>query len=101
VFKGEVILRSTGDIVIRGDNNKVSSGSHQKTWTEPLTNFILRNPSKGEAELKLTSVNKDELWGIQSVAQDSTWVVEEMYFESPEKVKIRVSPYSKKETSER
>jgi hypothetical protein len=95
VFEGEVVLRSGGTIVIRGEKNEASSESNQKTWTESLNNFILHDPSKGQAELKLTSVDTGELMGIQAVAQNSTWVVEEMRFESPEKIKIQVRPHRK------
>jgi len=92
-FEGEVILRSSGKIVIRGEKNKTSPGSNQKTWTEPLENFSWRDLSQGKAAIQLTSVPQDELIGIQSVAVDSTYVVEEMRFEPLENIQIKVIPH--------
>ena len=90
VFEGEVILRGK-EIVIRGEEK--SSGSGQETWSEPLTNFKVRDGSKGEAEINLKSLSKDKWEGIQSVAQDSSYVVEEMQFQSPQMLTVRVTPH--------
>jgi hypothetical protein len=90
VFEGELILRGK-PIVIRGEGEP--SGSIQETWSEPLTNFKVRNPNKGEAEINLKSLPKDKWQGIQSVAQDSSYVVEEMRFQSPKMLTVRVTPH--------
>jgi hypothetical protein len=90
VFEGEVVLRSQ-KIVIRGEEE--SSGNHQETWSEPLVNFKVRDPSKGEAELKLTSLSSERMGGVQSVAKDSSYVVEEMRFESPKILILRVTTH--------
>jgi len=89
VFEGEVVLRSQ-TIVIRGEEE--SSGNHQETWSEPLVNFKVRDPSKGEAELKLTSLSLDRMVGVLSVSRDSSYVVEEMRFQTPKMLTIRVTP---------
>ena len=80
-------------IVIRGDEDETSTNNNQKTWREPLMNFQLSDPIKGKAEIRLTSVSKGELRGISSVAQDSSYVVEEMRFESPGMITIKVTPH--------
>jgi hypothetical protein len=90
VFEGELILRGK-PIVIRGEGEP--SGSIQETWSEPLTNFKVRNPNKGEAEINLKSLPKDKWQGIQSVAQDSSYVVEEMRFQSPKMLTVRVTSH--------
>ena len=94
-FKGEVILRcgnSDCKIVIRGDKDKTSAGNNQKTWSEPLTNFRVINPSKGEAQLKLTSVPNSELRGILSVAASSSYVANEIRFDSSRIITLEATP---------
>lgn len=90
VFEGEVVLRSQ-PIVIRGEEE--SSGTRQETWSEPMNNFKVRDPSKGEAEINLKSLPKNKWQGVQSVAQDSSYVIEEMRFQSPAILTVRVTPY--------
>lgn len=84
-FRGDVILgcgNSDCKIVIRGDEDETSSGNNQKTWSEPLTNFRVINPSTGEAQIKLTSLSKLQLRGILSVASSSSYVVNEIQFDN-------------------
>ncbi len=95
-FEGEVILRcgkTKCKIVIRGDQDKTSPNNNRKTWSEPLTNFRVIDPNKGEAEIQLTSIPKLEWPGIYSVAKTSSYVVEEMQFESPGMMTIKVTPH--------
>lgn len=91
-FREEVSLRGGGNIIIRGDQNETSSGNNQKTWSEPLTNFRVINPSTGEAEIKLTSLPKSQLLGIRSVASSSSYVVEEIEFDSSRMIILKVAP---------
>ncbi len=90
-FRGEVILKG-GKLVIRGDEDEASPGNNQKTWSEPLTNFRVIDPSKGEAQIKLTSVPKLELRGIRSVAASSSYVVDEIQFDSSGMIILKVKP---------
>ena len=95
-FEGEVILscgNTNCEIVIRGDQDKASPNNNRKTWSEPLTNFRVIDPNKGEAEIQLTSIPKLEWQGIYSVAQSSSYVVKEMQFESPGMMTIKVTPH--------
>lgn len=94
-FKGEVTL-SCGNpdckIVIRGDKDKTSAGNNDKIWSEPLTNFRVINPSKGEAQLKLTSLPKLALQGIRSVAVSSSYVVDEIRFDDSGQIILNATP---------
>lgn len=90
-FKGEAMLYGNDRIFIRGVQNGESTSSGGKTWSEPLINFNLINPSEGEAELRLTSLSKAELQGIRAVAKDNSYVVEQMRFEPSEKMTIKVT----------
>ncbi|MGK7948611.1 MAG: hypothetical protein AB4368_07355 [Xenococcaceae cyanobacterium] len=95
-FSGDVILgcgNSDCKIVIRGDEDETSSGNNQKTWSEPLTNFRVINPSTGEAQIKLTSLPKLQLRGILSVASSSFYVVKEIQFDNDlGKIMLKVTP---------
>lgn len=95
-FRGDVILgcgNSDCKIVIRGDEDETSPGNNQKTWSEPLTNFRVINPSTGEAEIKLTSLPKLQLRGILSVASSSSYVVNEIQFDNDlGKIILKVTP---------
>jgi hypothetical protein len=95
VFEGEVILgcgNSNCQIVIRGDGDEASTNNNQKTWREPLTNFRVIDPSKGKAQIQLTSLPKLELQGIRAVAASSSYVVEEIQFDSSEMITLKVIP---------
>ena len=94
-FRGEVVIGCGNPdckIVIRGDEDETSAGNNQKTWSEPLTNFMVINSSKGEAQIQLTSVPKLELRGIRSVAASSSYVVDEIQFDSSGMIILKVKP---------
>jgi small nuclear ribonucleoprotein (snRNP)-like protein len=94
VFSGEVKLRSGGTIVIRGDNNQASSNNNQKNWQEPLRNFRMKDPTKGQAEVILTSVTDPlKLEGITKVLANSSYILEEIEFKPSEKIEITVTPH--------
>jgi hypothetical protein len=90
LFKGKVILRNNREIVIRGDNSQKSPNQNGKTFKEPLQNFQIVDASKGEARVTIT--NPLELKGVQAVAQSSSYVVEQIRFDSSDKIQIRVTP---------
>ncbi len=90
-FRDELILKG-GELVIRGDEDETSPGNNQKTWSEPLTNFRVINPSTGEAQIKLTSLPKLELRGILAVAASSSYVVDEIQFDSSGMITLKVTP---------
>lgn len=95
-FEGEVILgcgNSDCKIVIRGDEDETSPGNNQKTWSEPLTNFKVIDPSTGEAQIELTSLPKLELQGILAVAASSSYVVDEIQFDSSGMITLKVIPH--------
>lgn len=94
-FSGDVILscgNSDCKIVIRGDEDETSADNNHKTWSEPLTNFKVINPSTGEAQLKLTSLSKLDLKGIRSVAASSSYVVDEIQFNDSGKIVLKATP---------
>ncbi|MDJ0897805.1 MAG: hypothetical protein QNJ55_03260 [Xenococcus sp. MO_188.B8] len=94
-FRGEVILgcgNSDCKIVIRGDEEETSAGNNQKTWREPLTNFRVINPSTGKAQIQLASLPKLELRGILAVAASSSYVVDEIQFDSSGMITLKVTP---------
>ena len=94
-FRGEVILgcgNSDCKIVIRGDEDETSAGNNQQTWSESLTNFKVINPGTGEAQIQLTSLSKLELRGIFAVARRSSYVVNEMQFDSSGMITLKVTP---------
>ena len=90
-FRGKVTLKGS-QLVIRGDEDEASPDSNRKTGSEPLTNFRVINPSKGEAQIKLTSVSKLDLRGIRSVAASSSYVVDEIQFDSSGMIILKVKP---------
>jgi small nuclear ribonucleoprotein (snRNP)-like protein len=89
-FQGKVILRNNREIVIRGDNSQKSSNQNGKIFKEPLQNFQIVDATKGEARVTIT--NSLERKGVQSVAQNSSYVVEEIRFDSSDKIQIQVIP---------
>lgn len=94
-FEGEVILgcgNTDCQIVIRGDGDEASTNNNQKTWSEPLTNFRVIDPSTGEAQIQLTSLPKLELRGILAVAASSSYVVDEIQFDSSGMITLKVIP---------
>ena len=94
-FRGEVILgcgNTDCQIVFRGDQDETSAGNNQKTWSEPLTNFRVIDPSTGEAQIQLTSLPKLEWRGIVAVAASSSYVVDEIQFDSSGMITLKVIP---------
>lgn len=92
VFQGKVILRENGRhiVIIRGDNSQKSPNQNGKTFKEPLQNFQIVDATKGEARVTIT--NPLELKGVQAVAQNSSYVVEQISFDSSDKIQIQVTP---------
>ena len=89
-FQGKVILKNNKKIVIRGDDSQKSPNQNGKVFKEPLQNFQIVDATKGEA--KVTITNPLELKGVQSVAQNSSYVVEQIRFDSSDKIQIQVTP---------
>ena len=90
LFKGKVILKNKTYIVIRGDDSQKSPNQNGKIFKEPLQNFQLVDAPKGEARVTIT--NSLERKGVQSVAQNSSYVVKQISFDSSDKIQIQVIP---------
>jgi len=90
LFQGKVILRNNIAIVIRGDDSQQSPNQNGKVFKEPLQNFQIVDATKGEARVTIT--NPLELKGVQAVAQNSSYVVEQIRFDSSDKIQIQVTP---------
>ena len=90
LFQGKVILRNNTAIVIRGDDSQKSPNQNGKVFKEPLRNFQIVDASKGEARVTIT--NPLELKGVQAVAQSSSYVVEQIRFDSSDQIQIQVTP---------
>lgn len=95
LFQGKVILRNNTEIVIRGDDSQKSPNQNGKTFKEPLQNFQIVDANKGEAKVTITSItNPLKLQGIVNVAtsKNSSYVVEQIRFDSSDKIQIQVTP---------
>jgi len=97
-FQGKVIIRETRPSVIsierfpiRPTPNSVEQ-QNRKRWQEPLQNFKIVDVNKGKAEVTLTSLKPLELRGIEAVAVNSSYVVEEIKFNPSDKIQIQVNP---------
>jgi hypothetical protein len=90
LFQGKVILRNNTKIVIRGDDSQKSPNQNGKVFKEPLQNFQIVDATKGEARVIIT--NSLERKGVQSVAQNSSYVVKQISFDSSDKIQIQVIP---------
>jgi hypothetical protein len=90
LFQGKVILRNNKAIVIRGDNSQKSPNQNGKVFREPLGNFQIIDATKGEARVTIT--NPLERKGVQSVTQNSSYVVKQISFGSPDQIQIRATP---------
>ena len=90
LFQGKVILRNNKAIVIRGDDSQKSPNQNGKTFREPLQNFQIVDATKGEARVTIT--NSLERKGVQSVAQNSSYVVKKISFDSSDNIQIQVTP---------
>jgi hypothetical protein len=89
-FQGKVILRNNKTIVIRGNDSQKSPNQNGKTFKEPLQNFQIVDATKGEARVTIT--NPLELKGLKAVAQNSSYVVEQIRFNSSDKIQVQVTP---------
>jgi hypothetical protein len=83
--------RSDGSLIIRGEDN---ARAEPRTWSNvPVSAFQLKDPKLGQAQVNLKGVLKPlELKGIQSVAVRSVYVMNELQFQSAEKITIKVTP---------
>jgi len=90
-----IAYRKNGHPIMRGRDTRPQG--KPETWSDlSLNNFRMKNPAQGQAEVKLGPpvVNSDLLRGIQSVAQDRQYVVEQIQF-NPQKrtMTIQATPY--------
>jgi hypothetical protein len=83
--------RSNGKIVIRGED---TAKAEQQTWQNlPLSAFRVKDSKLGQAEVNLGGVlRQNEVRGIQSVALNSDYVVDEIQFQPAGKMMIKVTP---------
>ncbi|MEH2087120.1 hypothetical protein [Nostoc sp.] len=96
VFKnGALVYRSNGLQIIRGERDRPVG--KPVTWSGiPLNTFTVKNPTQGQAVVKLKSpvVSPEQLRGIQSVARDRQYVVDEIQFNSKQRtITILAKPY--------
>ncbi|MBG1245054.1 hypothetical protein F8R90_29020 [Nostoc sp. NZL] len=96
VFKnGALVYRSNGRQIIRGPRD-LPIGK-PVTWSGiPLNTFTVKNPTQGQAVVKLKPpvVSTAQLRGIQSVARNWQYVVNEIQFNSQQKtITILAKPY--------
>lgn len=78
-LRGKVILSDISTLVFQGDNIEKACGQ-LKNLQEPLTNFKFVPPRR--AEILMTNTDSKTRRAMVSVSQDSTYVVEEMAFET-------------------
>ncbi|MCC5640527.1 hypothetical protein LC593_32805 [Nostoc sp. CHAB 5844] len=96
LFKnGAVAYTSNGRQIIRGERKRPTG--KPVTWNGvPLDTFKIKNPAKGEAEVKLAPpvVSSAGLLGIQSVAKDRQYVVDQIQFDPQKRtMTIQATPY--------
>lgn len=91
-FKGEVKFVSNGVPKIRGEDK---TKPVLDNWQEiPLSDFKLQSPET--AEVKITSLNKTKQKGIQGVAANSRFRLEQMQLDSAgAKVTLKVTAFDK------
>ncbi len=91
-FKGQVKYVSNGALKIRGQDK---TKPVLDTWQEiPLSDFKLQNPET--AEVKITSLDKTKQKGIQQVAANSGFRLEEMQLDSAAgKMTLKVTAFYK------
>lgn len=86
--------QSDGKLVIRGPD---TAKAKQSTWSVLLSAFQLNDPKLGKAQVDLTGILKpSELRGIQSIAKNSVYLVDEMQFQPTGKITIKVTPTDRK-----
>jgi hypothetical protein len=96
IFKnGALAYRSNGRQIIRGERNRPKGKA--VTWSGiPLNAFTVKNPTQGQAVVKLKPpvVSTAQLQGIQSVARDRQYVVDEIQFNPQQRtIAIQAKPY--------
>ncbi|ARV59149.1 hypothetical protein BZZ01_11310 [Nostocales cyanobacterium HT-58-2] len=95
VFRnGATVYRSNGPPTIRGERDRPQA--QQVIWSGlPLSNFTIKNANQGLAvvNLGLPVVTPERLRGVQAVAKDRQYVVDEMQFNLQQKtMSIRATP---------
>jgi len=96
VFRnGATVYRTDGQQIIRGERDRPKG--QQVTWNNlPLGTFTIKNATQGLAVVNLVPpvVSPERLIGVQSVAKDRQYVVDEMQFNLQQKtMSIRATPY--------
>ncbi|MEH1860138.1 MAG: hypothetical protein V7L21_19535 [Nostoc sp.] len=96
VFKEEALAyRSNKSPIIRGGGERPTG--KPVTWSGiPINNFTVKNSTQGQAVVKLKPpvVSTAQLRGIQSVARNRQYVVDEIQFNSQQRtITILAKPY--------
>ncbi|MBW4615480.1 MAG: hypothetical protein KME21_19820 [Desmonostoc vinosum HA7617-LM4] len=96
VFKNSALVyRRDGRQIIRGERDRPTG--KPVTWSGiPLNAFTVKNPTQGQAVVKLKPpvVSTAQLQGIQSVARDWQYVVDEIQFNPQQQtIVILAKPY--------
>lgn len=96
VFRnGATVYRSNGQQIIRGERDRPKG--QPVNWNNlPLGTFTIKNATQGLAVVNLVPpvVSPEWLRGIESVAKDRQYVVDEMQFNLQQKtMSIRATPY--------
>lgn len=95
VFKNGAVYRSNGRQIIRGERDRPTG--KLVTWSGiPLNTFTIKNSTQGQAVVKLKPpvVTTAQLRGIQSVARNRQYVVDEIQFNSQQRtITILAKPY--------
>ncbi|NCR00474.1 MAG: hypothetical protein GPJ11_14125 [Microcystis aeruginosa L211-101] len=91
-FQGKVIIKS-GRLVIRGEGGSSNPNQNRQRWQEPLQNFKIIDVNEGKAEVTITSLDTLKIEGIEDVASNSSYVVEEIKFNPSDKIEIQVNPH--------
>ncbi|WP_017316711.1 hypothetical protein [Mastigocladopsis repens] len=96
----KVVFRNSA-LVYKSDERPVIRGQRERpqgqpvTWSNlPLSNFTIKNATEAVVNLVPSVVSLERLRGIQSVAKDRQYVVDEMQFNLQQKtMSIRATPY--------
>ncbi|WP_335015565.1 hypothetical protein [Nostoc sp.] len=96
VFKNRALVyRSNGRQIIRGERDRPTGKT--VTWSGiPLNTFTVKNSTEGQAVVKLKPpvVSTAQLRGIESVARNRQYVVDEIQFNSQQRtITILAKPY--------
>ncbi|QMS89779.1 hypothetical protein HUN01_20140 [Nostoc edaphicum CCNP1411] len=96
VFKnGALVYRSNRQPIIRGERDRPTG--KPVTWSGiPISTFTVKNSTQGQAVVKLKPpvVSPAQLRGIQSVARNRQYVVDEIQFNSQQRtITILAKPY--------